>query len=745
MRQTTRFSLFSRAARRVAIVASVAVSTLVLPSLGGSSVDAQSAPDLVAETDAVEGPASAYRPINPIRILDTRSDADIKRLWTKSALSIDPVTTTGVAEAAGVDPADITAVIVNTTLVRAGSRGFGTVWPTGSKRRFTSTNNAEFDGHTIPNLVISPLGRDRKISVYTTMTSDIILDVLGVFVASPATEAGRFEALGPIRAFDSRDPGSSDFDAGSTQTIDLTPFGVPADASGVVLNVTAIRSKARGFFRVWSAGDPEPGHSSVNVLSDNYNAGNQVISGVDAGMIKVFSASGGGMTIDVTGYFTGASAESSTEGLYVPFSAGRLFDSRSTSGPTALNDGNKIDADQAYDLQVGGRLDIPETGAKAVAFNLTGAQATDRGFLKAYPTGSSEPETSSLNYTAADQVVPNHAITSINPSTGQVTLKPSRQTHLVVDASGYFLAEGATPPAGGSAVTAMIDPGTFVPEALPGSAPVSGPYDFLFDRGAFTRSGVRPSPTVTAAWDNCQALRYALNVDVAQNDAQIAVLIESIEEMELYTGIDFQFDGVTSAGMNIDDEILLPEEFSPPLPYKYLPQAAGSGEVDLVVGFSSGNDTPEIDGGVIGVGGSLRTAADSNGRAETMRGFAVIDLGDLIVGEPDSVITLTQIKATTTHELGHMMGLGHVDTVLNSSQGRGGSGLAPGFADVVVENQLMFPSLNPFNTPDFKEGDQRGLYELYANRPCSEKAALGGSGSSGTNTNWDDAEIVREH
>lgn len=733
----------SRAVRRVAITASLALSTLVVPGFGGSSVGAQGATDLVAESDTLAGSASAYRPVNPIRILDTRTDDGIKRLWSKTALSIDPVTTTGVAEAAGVDPADITAVIVNTTLVRTGSRGFGTVWPTGSERQLTSTNNAEFEGHTIPNLVISPLGLDRKISVYTSTNSDIILDVLGVFVASPATEAGRFEALGPIRAFDSRDDGTSDFDAGTTQTIDLTTadVGVPADATGVVLNVTAIRSKARGFFRVWSAGEPEPGHSSVNVLSENYNAGNQVISGIDEGMIKVFSSAGGGMTIDVTGYFTGESAESSTEGLYVPFTPGRLLDSRTTSGPTALNDGNEIDANEAFDLQVGGRLDIPDEGAKAVAFNLTVVRASDRGFLKAYPTGATEPETSSLNYTAADQVVPNHAITSINPSTGQVTLKPSRQTHLVVDASGYFLAAGAIPPEGGAAVTKVVDPGVFEPTALPGSAPVSGPYDFLFDRGSFVRTGVREIPTIKAAWNNCQVIRYALNIDLAQNDAQIAVLIESIEEMELYTGIDFQFDGVTSAGMNIEDEILLPEGFDPALPYKYLPPTTSGGEVDLVIGFSNVADTPELAGGVIGVGGSLRTGEDENGRAESLRGFALIDLEDLIVGDADSEITLIQIKATTTHELGHMMGLGHVDSVLDLSRGRGGPGLAPGFADAVVENQLMYPSLNPFNTPDFKEGDQRGLYELYANRACDpQKNALDEPG-----IDWADVEVIREH
>jgi hypothetical protein len=185
MNATSRFTKSSRAIRRWTVVASLAVSVLVVPGLTGSSVEARGAANLVAKADTLVGSASAYRPINPIRILDTRSDPGIKRLWIGSAFSIDPITTTGVAEAAGVNAADITAVIVNTTLVKTGSRGFGTVWPTGSKRQVTSTNNAGFEGHTIPNLVIAPLGLDQKISVYSSMTSDIILDHRGRSLRGP--------------------------------------------------------------------------------------------------------------------------------------------------------------------------------------------------------------------------------------------------------------------------------------------------------------------------------------------------------------------------------------------------------------------------------------------------------------------------------------------------------------------------------------------------------------------------------
>ena len=144
MQRATSRSSRPGAVRRAILAAALAVGVLVVPQVISNPVTAQADSDLVAASDDAVGSASAFRPVNPIRILDTRTDPGIKRLWIESAFSIDPVTSTGVAAAAGVDPDDITAVIVNMTMVNAGSRGFGTVWPTGSERLETSINNVEF-------------------------------------------------------------------------------------------------------------------------------------------------------------------------------------------------------------------------------------------------------------------------------------------------------------------------------------------------------------------------------------------------------------------------------------------------------------------------------------------------------------------------------------------------------------------------------------------------------------------------
>jgi hypothetical protein len=759
----------------VLALASSIVPDLV-PSKPADTVSALAGQPVVG-VDQLSGPASAFRPINPIRVLDTRTDTRFGRLWVESAISLDPVTDTGVAAAAGVDPSQVTAVVVNVTMIRAAEelgpiaqvptdlKGFGTVWPTGSTRLQTSTNNTEFAGHTIPNLVIAPLGVERKISFFSSTTSHVALDVLGVFVASGPTTAGRLQPISPTRAFDTRVEGTAEFVANERREIDLTGVGVPASATGVVMNVTAIRSKGGGFYRVWSGGDPEPQHSSVNVLGVDYQAGNQVISGVRNGKINVFTNVGGGLTIDVTGYFTGDVGTPSNAGLYVPITPGRLLDTRATSGSTAVTGGARLEAATGVTLQVAGQLEIPAGSASAVALNLTAIRSNERGFVKAFPNGGAAPGTSSLNFTTGNQTVPNHAVTSVDPSTGQVRFEVSTGTHLAVDATGYFLAEGATPPAPSPVGTRLVEPGSLVPSALPGSQPAPGPYDFLFDRGTYTATGGRPNPTIAASWPNCVPIRYAINVDLAESDAQVQVLIDSIEEMEFYTGVDFQYAGITSAGMNIDGPILLPETYTPELtdrtsdsqasaPFKYLPpDSNGAASVSLVIGFSNNADTLDLsDPGVIGVGGSLRDRSDSSGRAQSSRGFAVIDVVELYEDGPSGPATLANIKATTTHELGHMMGLGHVSdfdprTGRPSTLFQGLDSNAGSWDSATLQDQLMYPSLNPAAGVDFDLGDQLGLWELYSSPYCPPGSGLSSSNDKPTDkvdeVDWKNLEVVK--
>lgn len=722
--------------RRPLVALAVTLATgVVLLSTGSpdepvAADDTQPAPAPAVASSALTLPASKFVPITPTRVLDTRPDfppnRGFARLADNTALSFDPIDGTGVASqlsGLGISTSSVTAVVVNNTLVGAGQRGFTTMWATGYERPLAATNNAWFDGQNAPNLVIAPLGLDGKVSIYSLSDADYVVDVVGVMVESGATDDGRLQTLGPIRHSDTRSPndhvpGQQRYGAGETRTVDLRPIGVPGSASAVVLNVTATNTSERSFITVWPADVGNPGTASVNVSTPGLPVGNQVITGVTNGRIQVFTLAATDLIIDVFGYFTGDGDAVSNDGLFVPMSPTRLLDTRDQTGPNAFTAGQPLTPNQPLRLPVADRGDIPDDGVKAGAFNLTAVSPSTRGFVTAFPSASTVPLTSSLNFAipGGGVVVPNHALTPV-ASSGSIDLFSNTSTHLVVDATGFFV-DGTQPLPPATQQPKTIRVSSFDPLRRNGLVePAAAPYDFLFDRGEFSVTGSRPAPSLRVAWDACRPIRYALNVDLADSD-QIELLISSIEQVETDSGLDFQYAGVTSAGFNLDNDVLLAD--SRGLPYKYLPpDDDGTGDVDVVIGYSNADQTSDLFGGVIGVGGSLRTGFDGSNRALAARGFAIIDIDDLADGSP---LEASRLTATITHELGHMVGLGHVSNGEDrvSFPGSQGLELPGGWSSTVIRDQLMFPALTASTPTTFGAGDQLGLWELYntVEQPC---------------------------
>jgi hypothetical protein len=76
-------------------------------------------------------------------------------------------------------PAGTKAVILNVTATEATDPGFVTVWPDGAMP--TASNlNLEYEGQTVPNLVIVPVGADGAVRVFTSGGTHLIVDLLGV-------------------------------------------------------------------------------------------------------------------------------------------------------------------------------------------------------------------------------------------------------------------------------------------------------------------------------------------------------------------------------------------------------------------------------------------------------------------------------------------------------------------------------------------------------------------------------------
>ena len=248
---------------------------------------------------------------SPARLLDTRTgqptvDGLLSGIGPRLAGSALQVQVTG---RAGI-PTGTTSVVLNVTVADATRAGYVTVYPCEAGRP-TASNLNFTAGQTVPNSVIARLGVDGSICLYTFSAAQLIVDVAGYF-----SDASVLVPLGaPARLLDSR-PGESTIDgayrntgvrpSGGTIRLPISGrAGVPANASAVILNVTATETQAEGLVTVYPTGEGRPTASNLN-----YAAGQTVPNAVTArlgagGSICLFNLGATHLVVDIAGYIVG--------------------------------------------------------------------------------------------------------------------------------------------------------------------------------------------------------------------------------------------------------------------------------------------------------------------------------------------------------------------------------------------------------------------------------------------------------
>ncbi|MFJ9808104.1 hypothetical protein ACIRTB_07730 [Streptomyces sp. NPDC101158] len=137
--------------------------------------------DLIADVAGfftMDGTGSAYHPMTPTRLMDTRSGTGV----VQAKVGAGQTVTLQVAGRAGIPDTGVTAVVLNVTAVAPTAGGFVSVFPAGTVR--TSASNLNFTaGTTIPNLVVVPVVNGR-VSFYNHAGSvDLLADVAGYYVS----------------------------------------------------------------------------------------------------------------------------------------------------------------------------------------------------------------------------------------------------------------------------------------------------------------------------------------------------------------------------------------------------------------------------------------------------------------------------------------------------------------------------------------------------------------------------------
>jgi hypothetical protein len=254
-----------------------------------------------------------------------------------------------------------------------------------------------------------------------------------------------YSPITPTRACDTRAGNNTQctgrtIAANTSQRVHIAGrFGVPADATAAVVNVTAVNPAGTGFLTVYPAGSAVPATSNLNVTPGQVVA-NLAEVPLSGGDLAVYASITSDVVVDVEGY-TAPDAASLYDALAAPV---RVCDTRvgnpsNLTGVAAQCNGKRLSANNRQQVQIAGNFGVP-SDATAVVANATVVNPATGGFLAAYPDSTSAPSSSNVNFSAG-QVIPNRVIVPL--ANGKVDLYSNSATDVLFDISGYFTATGS--------------------------------------------------------------------------------------------------------------------------------------------------------------------------------------------------------------------------------------------------------------------------------------------------------------
>jgi len=141
---------------------------------------------LVVDVDAYFAPDASYFPMQPARLLETRTgnglttvDGQFNGLGQVPRGGTVQLQVTG----RGGIPAAAAAVVLNVTATNAVGPGFVTVYPCGETQPVASSLNY-LGGQSVPNAVVARIGAGGTVCLFVSEATDLVADVDGFFFAS---------------------------------------------------------------------------------------------------------------------------------------------------------------------------------------------------------------------------------------------------------------------------------------------------------------------------------------------------------------------------------------------------------------------------------------------------------------------------------------------------------------------------------------------------------------------------------
>lgn len=356
-----------------------------------------------------------------------------------------------------------------------------------------------------------------------TVTAELIDSTQTVTrTTTVATTGSTYLPVTPTRVLDTRTGlGAPTAKVGPNSTITVDAVGSVPGApprqtiTAVVVNVTVTDESEAGYITAYPDGRSRPATSNVNFKPWPTTAGLVTVKVAD-GRFDLFNGSAGSIDLigDVQGYYVDSAAGNG----YVPLNPVRIIDTRAGFGGTV------VQPDSTLALTVEGAGGIASSGVAAVALNVTAMSAGTDGYLNVYADGSTEPQTSTLNY-GSSRIVQNLVVAKVGAD-GKIALhNRSRGTvQLIADVAGYY------PAASGGHAFIPVDPVRML-DTRDGTGQQSG-------------RGIAVAPMSNARWPIAFLLR--------QNESALVVNVTATQPQA--TGYIIAYPGQTArpATSNLD-------------------------------------------------------------------------------------------------------------------------------------------------------------------------------------------------
>ncbi|RBY92264.1 peptidase [Blastococcus sp. TBT05-19] len=205
------------------------------------------------------------------------------------------------------------------------------------------------------------------------------------------------------------------------------------------------------------------------------------------------------------------------------------------------------------------------------------------------------------------------------------------------------------------------------PPPLP--PPVGGTHGFT----TFQDDGVTP-----VAYDPCRTIHYVLRPDATPPGGE-QLVHDAVLRIADVTGLVFTFDGYTDEPLTTERAVYQPERY-------------GDQWAPVLIGWQTEAENPALVGDVVGEAGSVAVSLGEGPRVFVSGTVSLdsVQFPEILGGRDGAAVA----RGIVLHELGHLVGLAHVDD----------------------DAELMYPEARRAVT-DFSAGDLTGLAALGAG-PC---------------------------